>query len=99
MSLQKEFEALGCWNAPTEEENISVYGLDFDDRYIIFTDLDGKTPIDANAPLVTACYDNRDAFMWGKELQNFAALKNLRAANADDNDFISAIENYTLPKE
>ena len=29
MSLQKEFEALGCWSAPTEEEHISVYGLDF----------------------------------------------------------------------
>ena len=42
MSLQKEFEALGCWSAPTEEEHISVYGLDFDNCYIIFTDLDGK---------------------------------------------------------
>ena len=72
MSLQKEFEALGCWSAPTEEEHISVYGLDFDNCYIIFTDLDGKTP---------------------------AALKALRAAHADDNDFIAAVENYTLPKE
>ena len=44
MALQKEFEALGCWSAPTEEEHISVYGLDFDNCYIIFTDLDGKTP-------------------------------------------------------
>ena len=50
MSLQKEFEALGCWSAPTEEEHISVYGLDFDNCYIIFTDLDGKTPVDAKAP-------------------------------------------------
>ena len=74
MSLQKEFEALGCWSAPTEEEHISVYGLDFDNCYIIFTDLDGKTPVDAKAPA-------------------------LRAAHADNNDFIAAIENYTLPKE
>ena len=63
MSLQKEFEALGCWNAPTEEEHISVYGMNFDNCYIIFTDLDGKTPADAAAPLVAACYDGRDAFM------------------------------------
>lgn len=99
MSLQKEFEALGCWNAPTEEEHISVYGLDFDNCYIIFTDLDGKTPADANASIVAACYDNRDAFMWGKELKDFAALKALRTANADDEAFIAAVEAYTLPKE
>ena len=37
--------------------------------------------------------------MWGKELKDFAALKALRAAHADDNDFIAAVENYTLPKE
>ncbi len=99
MALQKEFEALGCWSAPTEEDHISVYGLDFDTCYIIFTDLDGKTPVDAAAPIVAACYDNRDAFMWGKELQNFAALKALRAAHADDEAFIAAVEAYTLPKE
>ena len=99
MSLQKEFEALGWWRAPTEEEHISVYGLDFDNCYIIFTDLDGKTPVDAKAPVVAACYDDRDAFMWGKELKDFAALKSLRAAHTDDNDFIAAVENYTLPKE
>ena len=93
MSLQKEFEALGCWSAPTEEEHISVYGLDFDNCYIIFTDLDAK------APVVAACYDDRDAFMWGKELKDFAALKALRAAHADDEAFIAAVENYTLPKE
>ena len=52
MSLQKEFEALGCWSAPTEEEHISVYGLDFDNCYIIFTDLDGKTPVDAQKRLL-----------------------------------------------
>ena len=69
MSLQKEFEALGCWS------------------------------VDAKAPVVAACYDDRDAFMWGKELKDFAALKALRAAHADDNDFIAAVENYTLPKE
>ena len=86
-------------HAPTEEEHISVYGLDFDNCYIIFTDLDGKTPVDAKAPVVAACYDDRDAFMWGKELKDFAALKALRAAHADDNDFIAAVENYTLPKE
>ena len=99
MSLQKEFEALGCWSAPTEEEHISVYGLDFDNCYIIFTDLDGKTPVDAKAPVVAACYDDRDAFMWGKELKDFAALKALRAAHADDEAFIAAVENYMLPKE
>lgn len=99
MALDKDFEALGCWSAPTEEEKINVYGLDFADCYVIFTDLDGKTPVDANAPLVAACYDDRDAFVWGKELKDFAALKALRAAHADDGGFLAALENYTLPKE
>ena len=81
------------------KKHISVYGLDFDNCYIIFTDLDGKTPVDAKAPVVAACYDDRDAFMWGKELKDFAALKALRAAHADNEAFIAAVENYTLPKE
>lgn len=74
MALQKEFEALGCWSAPTEEEHISVYGLDFDNCYIIFTDLDGKTPVDAAAPIVAACYDNRRRFYVGQGAERFLLL-------------------------
>lgn len=98
MNLDKEFSALDCWSAPTEEEKINVYGMDFETCYLIFTDLDGKTPVDPKAPIVAACYDDNDAFMWGKELKDLAALQELRKQNSDDDAFLNALENYTLPK-
>ena len=52
MSLQKEFEALGCWSAPTEEEHISVYGLDFDNCYIILPTLTAKHRWTPKRPLL-----------------------------------------------
>ena len=38
--LAKEFEQLGCWESATEEENIVIYGMDFEDEkvFIVFTD-------------------------------------------------------------
>ena len=37
--LAKEFEQLGCWESATEEENIVIYGMDFEDEkvFIVFT--------------------------------------------------------------
>lgn len=42
--LAKEFEQLGCWESATEEENIVIYGMDFEDEkvFIVFTDDMGK---------------------------------------------------------
>ena len=56
--LAKEFEQLDCWESATEEENIVIYGMDFEDEkvFIVFTDDMGKTPVDAKASLVAACY-------------------------------------------
>ena len=38
-----DFEKLGFWEDTTPEENITVYGMDFNDDYILLTDEDGKT--------------------------------------------------------
>ena len=64
--LAKEFEQLGCWESATEEENIVIYGMDFEDEkvFIVFTDDMGKTPVDAKASLVAACYSEDDCFYW-----------------------------------
>ena len=37
--LAKEFEQLDCWESATEEENIVIYGMDFEDEkvFIVFT--------------------------------------------------------------
>ena len=42
--LAKEFEQLDCWESATEEENIVIYGMDFEDEkvFIVFTDDMGK---------------------------------------------------------
>ena len=71
--LAKEFEQLGCWESATEEENIVIYGMDFEDEkvFIVFTDDMGKTPVDAKASLVAACYSEDDCFYWGKELETY----------------------------
>ena len=68
--LAKEFEQLGCWESATEEENIVIYGMDFEDEkvFIVFTDDMGKTPVDAKASLVAACYSEDDCFYWEKPL-------------------------------
>ena len=39
-----DFEKLGFWEDETPEEKIIVYGMDFDDAYIMLTDDLGKTP-------------------------------------------------------
>ena len=66
--LAKEFEQLGCWESATEEENIVIYGMDFEDEkvFIVFTDDMGKTPVDAKASLVAACYSENDVFTGAK---------------------------------
>ena len=32
--LAKEFEQLDCWESATEEENIVIYGMDFEDEKV-----------------------------------------------------------------
>lgn len=95
-----DFAALGFWEDATAEEQIIVYGMDFGDNYILLTDELGRTPADGSAILVAAAYDGSDCFLWGKELKDFAALKQLCTANAPGSDeLFAALENYTLPRE
>ena len=35
--LAKEFEQLGCWELATEEENIVIYGMDFEDEKVLLS--------------------------------------------------------------
>lgn len=66
--LAQEFERLGCWESATEEENIVIYGMDFEDEkvFVVFTDDAGTTPADETAPLVAACYSDDDCFKWAR---------------------------------
>lgn len=100
--LAQEFERLGCWESATEEENIIIYGLDFEDEkvFVVFTDEMGKTPMDAAAPLVAACYSDDDYFKWGKELENFAAWQQLCADHKTGSTaLLQALAAYELPKK
>lgn len=95
-----DFAALGFWEDATPEEQIIVYGMDFGDNYILLTDELGRTPADGSAILVAAAYDGSDCFLWGRELKDFTALKQLCTANAPGSDeLFAALENYTLPRE
>ena len=44
--LAKEFEQLGCWESATEEENIVIYGMDFEDEkvFIVFNNTSNTFP-------------------------------------------------------
>ena len=100
--LAQEFERLGCWESATEEENIVSYGMDFEDEkvFVVFTDDAGKTPADEAAPLVAACYSDDDCFKWGKELENFAAWKQLCAEHKPGSPaLLHALAAYELPKK
>lgn len=73
----EDFAALGFWEDVTPEEQIVVYGMDFGDDYVLLTDELGRTPAQAQAIIVAAVYDGSDCFLWGREIKDFAALKEL----------------------
>ena len=94
-----DFEKLGFWEDTTPEENITVYGMDFGTDYIMLTDDLGNTPVDEKKFLVVAAYDDSDCFLWGVELKNFAALKELCAQYpANSPELLEALRAYKLPK-
>lgn len=99
MLTAADFAKLGFWEDSTPEENITVYGMDFDSEYIVLTDDLGKTPLDAKRFIVVAAYDEGDSFLWGVELKNFAALAALCAQYpAESNELLQALHDYRLPK-
>lgn len=94
-----DFEKLGFWEDATFEENITVYGMDFGTDYVLLTDDLGKTPIDEKKFIVVAAYDDNDCFLWGVELKNFAALRNLCAEHAAGSaELLAALQAYRQPK-
>lgn len=96
----QDFEKIGFWEDVTPEEQIVIYGMDFDGCYLVVTDELGKTPTDGKAIIVAAVYDDSDCFLWGKELKNFAALQELCSAHpAASAELLQAIESYQLPKK
>lgn len=95
-----DFEKLGFWEDATPEENIVIYGMDFDNNYVVLTDDLGKTPINENSSIVAAAYNDTDCFLWGVELKNFAALKELCTNyNYGSQELFLALKNYKLPKK
>ena len=100
MLTASDFDQLGFWEDSTPEENITVYGMDFGTDYIMLTDDLGKTPLDAKKFIVVAAYDDADCFLWGVELKNFAALKELCAQYAPGSaELFQALKEYKLPKK
>ncbi len=92
-----DFEKLGFWEDATPEEKITVYGMDFDDAYIMLTDDLGKTPCDSKKSIVVAAYNDDDCFLWGKELKNFEVLKTLCTQYSEGSkELLQALENYTI---
>ena len=93
-------EKLGFWETETEEEHITIYGMDFPENnsYILITDDGGKTPEDNRAPLIIACYDNNDCFQWGKELKNLFILDEIFGTHtAGSTELLQDIQNYVVP--
>ncbi|MGM9582730.1 MAG: hypothetical protein ACI3WU_03285 [Phascolarctobacterium sp.] len=94
-----DFEKLGFWEDATPEENITVYGMDFGADYIMLTDDLGNTVVNPKKFIVVAAYNEEDCFLWGVELKNFAALKELCAQHpAGSSELLEALRTYTLPK-
>lgn len=99
MLTAADFDKLGFWEDETPEENITVYGMDFGTDYIMLTDDLGKTPTDEKKFIVVAAYDDTDCFLWGVELKDFAALKELCSAHAAGSaELLEALRTYKLPK-
>ena len=74
--------------------------MDFGDDYILLTDEDGKTVVDPKKFIVVAAYDQEDCFLWGVELKNFSALKELCAqCPAGSSELLEALRTYILPKK
>lgn len=100
MLTANDFTQLGFWEDTTFEENIPIYGMDFGSDYIIITDDLGKTPLNEKGFLVVAAYDDADCFLWGIELKNFAALKELCTKfQPETTELFTALQDYKLPKK
>lgn len=93
MLTAKDFEKLGFWEDTTPEENITIYGMDFEKGYVTITDIDGKTPQDPNKALIMAAYDDNSSFLCFTEFKSFKLLAEVCAqAPADSDELFSIFE-------
>lgn len=99
MLTAKDFEKLNFWEDTTPEENITIYGMDFDNAYIFITDDNGTTPVDSKKSLIVAAYDDANSFLWFNELPNFAALEALcQGMEPSSQELLEAIRTYKASK-
>lgn len=77
MLTAEDFAKIGFWEDTTPEENIVIYGMDFEHNYVTITDIDGKTPTDEKKSLIMAAYDDNSCFLWFNEFKNFKVLQEL----------------------
>ena len=101
-NLTTEFEDLGFWETTTEEDDIVIYGMDFPDTdsYILITDDAGKTVTTHGKVIVVACYDEKECFLWGKEIRDFDALTELvEEFKPETQELLEKIQEYKLPRE
>ncbi|HIU64156.1 MAG TPA: hypothetical protein IAB06_03835 [Candidatus Avacidaminococcus intestinavium] len=101
-TLANEFIQTGFWEDLTEEENITIFGMDFptQNAYIIITDSDGRTPLTSSSSLVVAAYDLDDCFLWAKEIADYPSLKELlNLYPAQSIELFQNLKNYSLPKK
>lgn len=76
MDIKTAFAELGFWEDTTEEEQETVFGMDFPGgSYVMVTNDNGRMPEDEQQNLVLACYDQNDCYLWGSEFKNLAALQ------------------------
>lgn len=97
MLTAKDFEALGCWEDITPDENIKIYGMEFGKNCIEITDELGKTPVKEEEILVVSAFDENNALLWGKELKSFADFKALcQKYPAESQELFAALAEYRM---
>lgn len=100
MLTAKDFEKINFWEDTTPEENITVYGMDFDEAYIFITDDNGTTPVDPKKSLIVAAYDEANSFLWFNELPNFATLEAIcQGKEPASQELFEAIRTYVKPQK
>lgn len=93
MLKAEDFAKLGFWEDNTPEENITIYGMDFEKTYVTLTDGDGKCPEDDKKALIMAAYDDDSCFLWFREFKNFKALEEVcKQAESESEELFKLFE-------
>ena len=88
-----DFAKIGFWEDTTPEENITIYGMDFEHTYVTLTDADGKTPVEPKKAIIMAAYDDASCFLWFREFKSFGELEQVCAqAEAESEELFKLFE-------